>query len=430
MLSFTGNIPEFGARPYVLVRRVGNYAEAIDEKGRPIVKDTDHAFVIQEAVNYVAEEYCGVVELYGQFDVWAPIVVPVSNYRHITLRGSSSSISGLQATNTVIYSYVDKDFTIKPDVTDMTIGVNGIMSIENLTVRLRGWDASGIFTRNTGVVKNVHVEYEWSYRVTGARKTVGLVVCNANTYIVSNVSVAHFHAGIVIPGSEHGLIMCVTIVGNSRYSEFGILMPHYHPDWWYSKGYTCLNPTIGARHHVFVDIHFFGDLTETDTPASGTAFLISGSLIMFPKNEGNVKNFILTDGFPNVVIKPYITGRVTNWQYCTTGCGPTSSDGEGNLVLGDVARTITKYLEFTVSSDGTSTVYKLGTHNLRIRKPQIAYIHTIPLSDDAKIPHVAYLQDDDGDGIYESIYVKFASPPPQGTNNIKFAVLIETVLPF
>ena len=77
----------------------------------------------------------------------------------------------------------------------------------------------------------------------------------------------------------------------------------------------------------------------------------------------------------------------------------------------------------TLSGDGTTTVFKVGTHDLKpdVTDPSRVIVNVTPASKDAinASPCVGYLQDDDDDGVYESIYVKFASAPASGTDNVK-----------
>ena len=92
MITFTGNIPEFGVRPYVLVYRDGEYAVAVDENGQTIAKSTDHAKVIQKAVNYGGNEPVRIF-LLGRFYIDKTIELR----ENIAVEGPSSSWYNISA---------------------------------------------------------------------------------------------------------------------------------------------------------------------------------------------------------------------------------------------------------------------------------------------------------------------------------------------
>jgi len=83
----------------------------------------------------------------------------------------------------------------------------------------------------------------------------------------------------------------------------------------------------------------------------------------------------------------------------------------------------------TVSGDGTTKDFLLGTHGLSIADPSTVIIRCNPASAGAvsASPLACYLSDENGDGIYESIRVRFATAPPAGTNNVKIVWELELV---
>ena len=74
----------------------------------------------------------------------------------------------------------------------------------------------------------------------------------------------------------------------------------------------------------------------------------------------------------------------------------------------------------TFSGDGATTDFLIGNHGLVVTDPNKIVVKVTPVSADAiaASPCVGYCSDEDGDGAYESIRVKFASAPAAGTNNI------------
>jgi len=76
----------------------------------------------------------------------------------------------------------------------------------------------------------------------------------------------------------------------------------------------------------------------------------------------------------------------------------------------------------TLSGDGVTTDFLAGAHNLLFNPPHVDELHitVTPISADARAasPCYGYASDEDGDGAYESVRVKFATAPPAGTNNV------------
>ena len=85
----------------------------------------------------------------------------------------------------------------------------------------------------------------------------------------------------------------------------------------------------------------------------------------------------------------------------------------------------------TLDGDGSTTDFLIGEHGLgvKVEDPTKFLVRATPASPDAiaASPCVGYLSDEDGDGVYESIRVKFASAPPSGTDNVKVAWEVEYV---
>lgn len=83
----------------------------------------------------------------------------------------------------------------------------------------------------------------------------------------------------------------------------------------------------------------------------------------------------------------------------------------------------------TLSGDGTTTDFLIGEHGLSpsIDDPSKVIVKVTPASADAVAasPCVGYLSDENADGVYESIRVKFASAPASGTDNVRIVWMAE-----
>jgi len=85
----------------------------------------------------------------------------------------------------------------------------------------------------------------------------------------------------------------------------------------------------------------------------------------------------------------------------------------------------------TISGNGSTTDFLIGEHGLTpsVVDPTKVIVRVTPASADAiaASPCVGYLSDENGDGIYESIRVKFASAPASGTDNVKVVWEVEYI---
>jgi len=84
-----------------------------------------------------------------------------------------------------------------------------------------------------------------------------------------------------------------------------------------------------------------------------------------------------------------------------------------------------------LSGDGSTSDFLIGSHGLSpsITDPSKVVVKCTPASPDAiaASPLVCYLSDENADGKYESIRVKFSSAPPSGTDNVKVAWEVEYI---
>ena len=125
------------------------------------------------------------------------------------------------------------------------------------------------------------------------------------------------------------------------------------------------------------------------------------------------------------VLGPYVGGTVIRnckvWNNVTKDVYIDASVTE-KIVFEGVEGYATKSSgTATFSGDGTTTDFLIGTHGLAVTDPSKIVVKVTPASPDAiaASPCVGYVSDEDGDGKYESIRVKFASAPAAGTDNVK-----------
>jgi len=118
------------------------------------------------------------------------------------------------------------------------------------------------------------------------------------------------------------------------------------------------------------------------------------------------------NGNYNIIVGNYLGKTLVNKVGTNTLAWP-------NIVIGGLqinSGTI------TLSGDGIVTDFLIGNHGLAENPTDRSriYVKVTPASGDAvdASPCVAYVSDEDADGAYESIRVKFASAPVAGTGNV------------
>ena len=97
-----------------------------------------------------------------------------------------------------------------------------------------------------------------------------------------------------------------------------------------------------------------------------------------------------------------------------------------SLIDGEKARFV--YGEATFSGDGSTKEFLVPNHGIEgITDPKQYIVVVQPVSKDAidASPVFGYLSDEDGDGVYEALRIRFLNPPPQGTDNVVVVWKIE-----
>lgn len=120
----------------------------------------------------------------------------------------------------------------------------------------------------------------------------------------------------------------------------------------------------------------------------------------------------------NIVVRNNLDTGLTPKQQV----GVILDEGTDNVIKGNIGYVTENSGTATFSGDGTTTDFLIGAHGLAENPTDRTriYAEVTPASDDAitASPCEAYASDEDTDGAYESIRVKFASAPAAGTDNV------------
>ncbi len=174
------------------------------------------------------------------------------------------------------------------------------------------------------------------------------------------------------------------------------------------KDNIIINPSQASS-----SVGYFDGIRIVDIPT-----LIEGNIIVdtrsAPRMRYGISSAVTLD--KDIIIKNnYISGYTTSAMYGVHGAKLIDNIGYVTMNSGVAV----------FSGDGSTTDFLIGEHGLSptVDDPSNVVVRCSPASPDAisASPLVCYLSDEDGDGKYESIRVKFASAPPSGTNNVKVA---------
>ena len=137
------------------------------------------------------------------------------------------------------------------------------------------------------------------------------------------------------------------------------------------------------------------------TPYSESGHIISGSSVI---------NNVLTN----------CTSAGIFWKYY---------ESPDNIVKSNIGYVTENDGVATFSGDGTTTDFLIGEHGLDVSPsdPGMLLCYGVPLSTDAinASPLTVYPSDENADGHYESLRVKFTTAPISGTNNVKIKWYVE-----
>ena len=427
----------------VLVFRDGPYAVAIDRKGRLIAKDTDHASVIQEAINFLAEKKppgglifigSGIYYIYKTIKVISPSVTIMGAGTIGTEADKGTVLKLADDANCDIIEVPYPSYKVR--ITNLVIdgnkskqtksGIRGvyyhagapedahidniyIVNVKGPPLVIEGWH---------GFITNVWVEDSDDY-----------VYIKGNRYSIIALNVYDSYGIWVEAGAKHNrLIGCYIwrthetgiVVRGERNIVKGCIV-----DEAYGNGIILWG---AHRSSVIGCIVYAPSLAENNVSYGiyllGTAYarVIGNAVYTDQDNKPKYGIFLDSDTHDNIVMCNYIEGWATS---------PLLDKGSNNVIKWNKGYITEKTGVAVLSGDGTATDFLIGKHGLTpiINDPTKAIVKCTPASPDAiaASPVACYLSDEDGDGVYESIRAKFASAPPSGTDNVKVVWEVEYI---
>ena len=432
-----GTIP-----PSVIVFKEGDYAVAVDGETKQVIpgaRSKDHAEVIQKAIYSLMIEYDTTYRLggllfikKGQYAIDRPIVIPEKyNGKNVGIDGfrllgegctsgfiNAESFTKLYTTG----AFPDGDYGV------IQVEADGYgLEIGNLTVACGGKNIHGIIVKKPftwGYLHDLVVTGPYNSYFAG-KAGILLDVGGGNGFMVERAFIQFFDVGLAVGGADwlvvdavrtykcnYGLSLGVpdsftysrrsTGVSDSRFGFIQVVDPLTNA--------VLVKNAYGYQNKIdYIKVEMGQDIQEVIRHDSGEIDLEIDT-VGISRHGHSYTALVGGDGAKNVIIR-----RVVDQ---TDGYSTRSVTGFGH-----------EHYVTTLSGDGSTQVFKLGTIKYPVTDPSIATFKSQPLTDDAKIPYVIYLQDDDSDGIYESVYVKFSSAPPSGTDNVKTVSYTHLTLP-
>jgi len=432
----------------VVVYREGNKAIAVDAKTKiKIASSTDHAEVIQAAIDSLSSEG-------GMIHIKEGVYI-INN--KITLRSGVRLIGSgwlygadarafLTPNGTVLEIETNNDYGIEvPDkstsiyISDMQLRARSTSG--NIGLMRIGKGASEIFIERTDFAQ-------------GVPDTPALIIANSG----GNISVIR---DCVFSGMDEN----ENIAGNGIYLGQDIGADHvdiYDCNFFFMKNYGINmdgginNITIRRCHLGFgfpydarlIRIVTYGTSVTIDNlyleigdPTQRTTSLIYvdfyGTLYMRNITIGYSLSDQNYENWSSLIILYHVSAglieRVVRCINFARSASVGQHEGFFNLPSSVKAFSInpTRTGIATFSGDGTTTDFLIGEHGLSptIDDPSKVIVKVTPASPDAiaASPCVGYLSDEEPDGVYESVRVKFASAPASGTDNVKVTWKVEYI---
>jgi len=480
--------PDFTITPAdVIVYREGDCAVAVDGKTKNMIaRSTDHAEVIQKAINHVANKGGGKVYIKAGTYTLSTDIVPKDNVA-IVGSGYSTVLTGrrfyLEYKNNIIIG----DLRIKDATWGIyLIGCNNI-TIKNVfieNIQNEGIKNTNEFSRNIIIrgcrITNCAEHGIVLYRVTDVViegnfisncglpgvtvwSSSGRVVVANNVSRDNNPSEKDAH-GFIVGGESSEIIVIgnvatgngghgieamssngrrTIVLGNictrnglspdanksGIYINFNNGIVAYNISAYNNGGGITVGPD--AKHILIIGNLLFnnghskvgyyyaqsGIYVNRETPLSDMYLQIIGNIIYDDQNTKTQLAGVYVKSGANKLIIAYNTvhGHPDYDIYYPT---------ENDIIVYKNKEYITENSgTATLSGDGSTTDFLIGEHGLSpsIDDPSKVVVKCTPASPDAiaASPLVCYLSDEDTDGNYESIRVKFSSAPPSGTDNVK-----------
>ena len=462
----------------IVIKKDGDYAVAVDKSGRVIVKSTDHASVIQTALDSLTSNrtWKEKVVLIGDFTVDTSI--NVSSYTIIELHGKIKIADGVTITGGIFTISNQNDVEIRGGILDCNrdntpdggihtnqvaiyVGKSSRIIIENVHARNGYYMGFSLYGVQDSIIRNNYLEDFWEEYIDldhglDATPTEGNIV--EGNIIVAKTTAPRTTYGIFLDGSSlyppcrNNVIANNIIYGNNVLS-YGIAVTKTQAYGNIVKG----NIVTGAEIGIMIE--------SPNNSVIGNTLILNrkyGVLIY----QGNTNTLVAYNTFINNsqdADVAYYALMVRGW-YChiignkfinddnistkrQLGIKEDTYYGDVDynyIVDNDVQGVPTPYTRrilkagtntivknnrgypteangvATLTGDGTTTDFLIGSHGLApsITDPSTVVVSCTPANSDAiaNAPITCYLSDEDADGNYESIRVKFASAPASGTS--------------
>ena len=418
----------------VIVYRDGEHVVAVDNKGNTIARSTDHAEVIQKAIDSLSEGGRVFVKA-GTYNCRTTITInkPISflgEHKATVLQGDADPILLVTREGATYFEGFEIGNLVVVQNNDNRNAVVFRLVSWGLVYNLRtSGGLSGV--RLEGAIGNIFINlYVWGAKAAFQEPPVGAglfitsysgVLANFNKFIGGRI--AGCKLGILGQYGQKNLFLGMDIESNERgmviYSGFG---------WNTVRNCWLEGNTVNAIL-----------ITRTGTEQT----VIEDSIISVPSGASGItiygdqriiaKNTFYGDGSPYISI---LAGAVNDPKSIkimfNRGLSAAKINDEvGAFYIGNMGYVTENSGVATLNGDATTTDFLIGSHGLSpsITDPSKVVVKCTPASADAiaASPLVCYLSDEDADGVYESIRVKFASAPPSGTNNVKVVWEVEYI---
>jgi len=381
-------------------------------------RDEDAVKVIQATIDALTDGGLILIEK-GLYLINKPIVLK----SHITLRGEGKRATELRA-NASIDSVIKWDgvwcylmylrvegANLAAKTVDMSRAVSASALNYIIGCHLKGATGTVLDATNNEDSYVIDTFIDGRDQTETVRSTCGLKATANGGFFVLAGSQISFVASYSIDWKGELLAVVDTYLGKHVYLRHGRY--EFHNVW--LEGYI-----EGDATEKPLDIFIYGGRYEhalSTRPNMGGSFhriQIFGGLFSVPYYTYNFE-FVYCDDFRAYarIEQGVNTANILSYEYYRLGAIYAERVWESNLRTSGTA---------TFSGDGATTDFLIGSHGLAESPTDRTrvYAEVTPASADAITgsPCECYASDEDGDGAYESIRVKFASAPPAGTNNV------------
>lgn len=415
-----------GARPelfysptQVIIRREGNSASAIEGKSKSLIaKAREHDVVLNAAITYIQNGgrilIVDSLEIFNTVYINSPFINIVSPYRTV-IDIKADGITAFKIDKSGIGAGLEGLF-----IRGNSIGKIGIDAAfttfgeAQLTLRdvlVTGFHQHCIFIKNTARIDMLNVE---AHTVGEGGETI-LVQDTAHVSIANSKFTGDPISGTTPSNTARFLNISELNIVNSRFREGASSLV---------IGYTTRYATLSN-----INIDASRQYGLFIASGAGPAILLTNISI----HNVSVEGVGLYDGIYNLTTNTVLGSNIEILDERTTkqmryGINDVTGSGlwKNVRISGHTIAPINNVKVITgvgfqnhgvatITGDGTATDFLLGTHDLQpsITDPSQVAVMCTPANTEAinNSPIICYLSDEDADGIYESIRVKFNTAP-------------------